>query len=91
MQLLCIVCVIANHFILLLDEATSSIDTRTEQLVQKAFDTIMNAEFTWLLPTGSLPSKAPYFLFRDGSILERGTHDELLGPRRFTPALRESV
>ena len=80
-QLLCIARVmLADPSVLLLDEATSSIDTRTEQQVQSAFDRMM-AGRTSLVVAHRLSTirNADCILVMDGGrIIERGTHDELL-------------
>ena len=92
-QLLCIARVmLANPPILLLDEATSSIDTRTEQLVQKAFDTIMNGRTSLVVAhrLSTIQGADCILVLKDGSILERGTHDELLDQGGFYAKLYES-
>ena len=92
-QLLCIARVmLANPPILLLDEATSSIDTRTEQLVQKAFDTIMNGRTSLVVAhrLSTIQGADCILVLKDGSILERGTHDELLAQGDFYAKLYES-
>ena len=92
-QLLCIARVmLANPPILLLDEATSSIDTRTEQLVQKAFDTIMNGRTSLVVAhrLSTIQGADCILVLKDGSILERGTHDELLVKGGFYANLYES-
>lgn len=92
-QLLCIARVmLANPPILLLDEATSSIDTRTEQLVQKAFDTIMNGRTSLVVAhrLSTIQGADCILVLKDGSILERGTHDELLAKGGFYAKLYES-
>ena len=92
-QLLCIARVmLANPPILLLDEATSSIDTRTEQLVQKAFDTIMNGRTSLVVAhrLSTIQGADCILVLKDGSILERGTHDELLAKGGFYANLYES-
>lgn len=92
-QLLCIARVmLANPPILLLDEATSSIDTRTEQLVQKAFDTIMNGRTSLVIAhrLSTIQGADCILVLKDGSILERGTHDELLAKGGFYAKLYES-
>lgn len=92
-QLLCIARVmLANPPILLLDEATSSIDTRTEQLVQKAFDTIMKGRTSLVVAhrLSTIQGADCILVLKDGSILERGTHDELLTKGGFYAKLYES-
>ena len=92
-QLLCIARVmLANPPILLLDEATSSIDTRTEQLVQKAFDTIMNGRTSLVVAhrLSTIQGADCILVIKDGAIFERGTHDELLAKGGFYAKLYES-
>ena len=92
-QLLCIARVmLANPPILLLDEATSSIDTRTEQLVQKAFDTIMKGRTSLVVAhrLSTIQGADCILVLKDGSILERGAHDELLAQGGFYAKLYES-
>ena len=92
-QLLCIARVmLANPPILLLDEATSSIDTRTEQLVQKAFDTIMNGRTSLVVAhrLSTIQGADCILVLKDGAIFERGTHDELLAKGGFYAKLYES-
>lgn len=92
-QLLCIARVmLANPPVLLLDEATSSIDTRTEQLVQKAFDTIMNGRTSLVVAhrLSTIQGADCILVIKDGAIFERGTHDELLAKGGFYANLYES-
>lgn len=92
-QLLCIARVmLANPPILLLDEATSSIDTRTEQLVQKAFDTIMKGRTSLVVAhrLSTIQGADCILVIKDGAIFERGTHDELLAQGGFYANLYES-
>lgn len=80
-QLLCIARVmLADPPILLLDEATSSIDTRTEALVQEAFDVMMAGRTSLVVAhrLSTVRSADQILVMDDGGIVERGTHDELL-------------
>ncbi len=88
----CNVSCLSNPPILLLDEATSSIDTRTEQLVQKVFDTIMKGRTSLAVAHRlSTIQGADCILASRMAHLERGIYDELFGPRFLTPTLRESI
>lgn len=80
-QLLCIARVmLADPPILLLDEATSSIDTRTEALVQEAFDVMMAGRTSLVVAhrLSTVRSADQILVMGDGGIVERGTHEELL-------------
>jgi ATP-binding cassette subfamily B protein len=92
-QLLCIARVmLMDPAILLLDEATSSIDTRTEAIVQRAFDR-MCAGRTSLIVAHRLSTVRDadcILVMRDGHIVERGSHDELLAAHGFYRDLYES-
>ena len=67
--------------ILLLDEATSSIDTRTELQVQAAFDEMVSGRTSFIVAhrLSTIRNADCILVMRDGKIIERGTHDELLG------------
>lgn len=80
-QLLCIARVmLTDPAILLLDEATSSIDTRTELQVQHAFDELMQGRTSFVVAhrLSTIRNADCILVMRDGRIIERGTHDELL-------------
>ena len=80
-QLLCIARVmLTDPAILLLDEATSSIDTRTELQVQRVFDELMEGRTSFIVAhrLSTIRNADCILVMRDGEIIERGTHDELL-------------
>ena len=77
--------VLADPRIFVLDEATSSIDTQTEQLIQQAIDHLLTDRTSFLIAHRlSTIRKADMILVvRDGKIVERGTHIELLKKRGY--------
>lgn len=92
-QLLCIARVmLTDPAILLLDEATSSIDTRTELQVQAAFDELMQGRTSFVVAhrLSTIRNADCILVMRDGQIIERGTHDELLIARGFYAELYNS-
>jgi len=66
--------------ILILDEATSSVDTRTEQQIQKGMDAIMENRTTFVIAhrLSTVRSANAIMVLEKGRIIERGTHEELL-------------
>lgn len=92
-QLLCIARVmLTDPAILLLDEATSSIDTRTELQVQAAFDELMAGRTSFVVAhrLSTIRNADCILVMRDGQIIERGTHDELLASGGFYAELYRS-
>ena len=92
-QLLCIARVMLRRPpILILDEATSSIDTRTEVLVQDAFEELMKGRTSFIVAhrLSTIKNADQILVMKDGNIIERGTHDELLDRGGFYSKLYES-
>ena len=92
-QLLCIARVMLRRPpILILDEATSSIDTRTEVLVQDAFEELMKGRTSFIVAhrLSTIKNADQILVMKDGNIIERGTHDELLNRGGFYAKLYES-
>jgi ATP-binding cassette subfamily B protein len=68
-----------------LDEATSSVDTRTERLIQKAFDQLLEGRTSFVIAhrLSTIHNADMILVLKDGQIIERGKHDELLAREGF--------
>lgn len=71
---------IRNAPMLILDEATSSVDTRTEEQIQKAMDVLMTNRTSFVIAhrLSTIKNADLILVVKDGEIIERGTHDELM-------------
>ncbi len=77
--------IISDPKILVLDEATSSIDTFTEQLIQKAIETVIDGRTSFMIAhrLSTVRNADIILVVRDGKIIESGSHMELLGKRGY--------
>ncbi len=92
-QLLCITrLMLCKPSMLILDEATSSIDTRTEIRIQKAFSALMQGRTTFIVAhrLATIREADIILVMKDGSIIEQGTHNELLAKNGFYTELYQS-
>ena len=92
-QLLCITRVmLCMPPMLILDEATSNIDTRTEMLVQKAFDALMEGRTSFVVAhrLSTIRNATLILVMKDGKIIEKGNHTELIKKGGFYKKLYES-
>ncbi|MGQ9555693.1 MAG: ABC transporter ATP-binding protein [Anaerolineae bacterium] len=71
---------LANPRILILDEATSSVDTRTERLIQRALETLLEGRTSFVIAhrLSTIRNADLVLMIEDGRIVERGKHEELL-------------
>ncbi|MBI3165722.1 MAG: ABC transporter ATP-binding protein [Anaerolineales bacterium] len=76
---------LANPRILILDEATSSVDTRTERLIQKAFDQLLKGRTSFVIAhrLSTIRNADQILVLKAGQVIERGRHDELLARKGF--------
>ena len=74
---------VADPPVLILDEATSSIDTRTEYLVQKGMDALMEGRTVFVIAhrLSTIQNSDAIMVLDHGRIIERGTHEELIAKR----------
>ena len=77
---------------LILDEATSSIDTRTEQRIQRAFTKLMNGRTSFIVAhrLSTIKEADLILVMNNGNIIEQGTHSELLEKGGFYAQLYNS-
>ncbi len=76
---------LANHRLLILDEATSNVDTRTEILIQKAMDKLMEGKTCFVIAhrLSTIVDSDLILVINDGEIVETGKHEELLEKKGF--------
>ena len=81
--------ILADPKILILDEATSSVDTRTEERIQKAMDNLMKGRTSFVIAhrLSTIRDADLILVMRDGDIVEQGTHDQLLAADGFYASL----
>jgi ATP-binding cassette subfamily B protein len=92
-QLLCITRVmLCLPPMLILDEATSSIDTRTELLIQEAFDKMMKGRTSFIVAhrLSTIRNADIILVMKDGHIIEQGNHEELMARNGFYTNLYNS-
>lgn len=84
--------ILANPRILILDEATSSVDTRTEVLIQRAMDALMQNRTSFIIAhrLSTIRNADLILVMNNGDIVEQGTHNELLERKGFYASLYNS-
>lgn len=83
---------VADPPMIILDEATSNVDTRTEQLVQAAFEKLTKGRTSFVIAhrLSTIRNADLILVMKDGNIIEQGNHDELLKKRGFYAELYNS-
>lgn len=84
--------ILANNPILILDEATSSVDTRTEERIQKAMNNLMKGRTSFVIAhrLSTIKDADMILVMKDGDIIEQGNHQELLAKKGFYAELYNS-
>ena len=84
--------VLADNPILILDEATSSVDTRTEQQIQKAMNNLMKGRTSFVIAhrLSTIKDADMILVMKDGDIIEQGNHEELIAKNGFYADLYNS-
>ena len=77
---------------LILDEATSNVDTRTEELVQKAMDKLTEGKTSFIIAhrLSTIKNADLILVMKDGNIIEQGNHKELMAKNGFYAELYNS-
>ena len=92
-QLLTIaIAMLQNSPFLILDEATSNVDTRTEELVQKAMDKLTEGKTSFIIAhrLSTIKNADLILVMKEGNIIEQGNHDELMKKNGFYAELYNS-
>lgn len=84
--------ILADNKIMILDEATSSVDTRTEQQIQKAMNRLMEGRTSFVIAhrLSTIRDADLILVMKDGDIIEQGSHEELLAKNGFYAELYNS-
>lgn len=84
--------ILADNRVLILDEATSSVDTRTEERIQKAMDNLMEGRTSFIIAhrLSTIRNADLILVMKDGDIIEQGNHEDLLAQNGFYADLYNS-
>ena len=84
--------ILADNRLLILDEATSSVDTRTEERIQKAMDNLIKGRTSFVIAhrLSTIKDADVILVMKDGDIIEQGNHEELLAMNGFYANLYNS-